>query len=282
MKLFPNVSSPLKDVSYLDFYLVRENTEDFYCSMGARFNATKNKSKDAHLRMDRKLYSACIDLRTTFTAEGSYAINIGLISEVGCERVMRYSFDLARKKGKKKLTSVDKANVLPDVYGVWRETFERVAKEYPGIQTESSYVDAMTMWMIKKPNTYGIVVAPNLFGDILTDLGAAISGGLGFAAGANINPEGTSMFEPIHGSAPKYKGMDVANPIATILSGSLLLSEIGEEELASLVDNAVEEVLREGAVRTMDMGGKTGTKEAGEIIARKVKDLGREKVARSR
>jgi 3-isopropylmalate dehydrogenase len=188
---------------------------------------------------------------------------------------MRYAFQLAERKEKRKVTAVDKKNVISHMYGLWRETFERVAKSWPAIETEYNFADAINMWLVKNPEKYEVVVTPNLFGDILTDLGAAITGGLGFAAGANINPEGVSMFEPIHGSAPKYKGTNTANPIATILSGALMLDTIGEPEMAALVERAVEEVMREGAVRTRDMGGDAGTNQMGEAVARKVLELGK-------
>lgn len=151
---------------------------------------------------------------------------------------MRYSFELARAKGKKKVTAVDKVNVLPHVYGLWREVFAEVARDYPEIETENSFADATAMWFVKNPENYGVVVMPNLFGDVITDLGAEITGGLGFAAGGNINPKGVSMFEPIHGSAPKYKGLNVINPVATILSGGMLLENIGEQALGELVERS--------------------------------------------
>jgi 3-isopropylmalate dehydrogenase len=198
-----------------------------------------------------------------------------VVSKKGCERVVRYAFELAKKKGKTKVTSVDKANVLTYAYGLWREVVEKVKKDYPNIEVEYAYVDAAAMWFVKNPEAFQVVVTPNMFGDILTDLGAMIQGGLGMAAGANINPEGTSMFEPIHGSAPKYKGLNKANPIATILAGKLMLEFLGEEEAAKLVEKAVREVLKEGKVKPIDLGGLAKTFEVGDAIARKVKELNR-------
>ncbi|MDL5502327.1 MAG: isocitrate/isopropylmalate family dehydrogenase, partial [Candidatus Methanoperedens sp.] len=125
------------------------------------------------------------------------------------------------------LSSVDKANVLSDIYGFWREEFTSIASGYPQVKTDFNYVDAVTMWFVKNPEFFDVVVSPNMFGDIITDLGAMIQGGLGLAPGGNINPEGTSMFEPIHGSAPKYKGLNKVNPIATIWAGALLLDQLG-------------------------------------------------------
>ncbi len=180
-------------------------------------------------------------------------------------RVQEYAFELARSR-KKKLTSVDKANVLSDVYGLWRDVFTETAKSYPDVTTEFNFVDAITMWFVKNPEWFDVVVTPNMFGDIITDLGAMIQGGLGLAPGGNINPKGTSMFEPIHGSAPKYKGMDVANPIATIWAGSLLLDHLGEHAAAASIVTAIEKSIRDGVV-TKDMGGSAGTAKAGSYIA---------------
>jgi 3-isopropylmalate dehydrogenase len=156
---------------------------------------------------------------------------------------------------------------------MWRKIFSEVAQDYPRIDTDFTFVDATNMWFVKNPEWYQVAVTPNLFGDVISDLGAMIQGGLGFAAGGNINPEGTSMFEPIHGSAPKYKGMNRANPIATILSGGLLLEDMGLRSSADKLEQAVTEVLKEGKVKTYDLGGKAGTSDMGEAIAAKVKKL---------
>ncbi|MEM2895965.1 MAG: isocitrate/isopropylmalate family dehydrogenase, partial [Candidatus Bathyarchaeia archaeon] len=201
------------------------------------------------------------------------AYQIMVLSKKGIERVVRYAFEYAKQHGKNKVTSVDKANVLTYAYGFWREVFEEVKKDYPGIETEYAYVDAITMWLVKNPEWYQVVVTPNMFGDIITDLGAMIQGGLGVAAGGNINPEGTSMFEPIHGSAPKYKGLNIANPIATILAGKLLLESLGEKEAAMLVEKAVREVLKEGKIKTKDLGGNSTTKQVGDAIANRIKAI---------
>ncbi|MEM3519823.1 MAG: isocitrate/isopropylmalate family dehydrogenase, partial [Candidatus Hadarchaeales archaeon] len=202
------------------------------------------------------------------------AYQIGVISRKGAERTIRYAFELARKKGKKRVTSVDKANVLTHVYSLWREVFEKVAREYPEIETEFAFVDAITMWFVKNPEWYQVVVTPNMFGDIITDLGAMIQGGLGLAPGGNINPEGVSMFEPIHGSAPKHAGKNVANPIATILAGEMMLEHLGEVRGAQVIEEAVVEILKEGKVRTYDLGGKSKTSEVGDAIAAKIREIG--------
>jgi 3-isopropylmalate dehydrogenase len=187
---------------------------------------------------------------------------------------MRFAFEFARVRGKKKVTSVDKANVLTHGYGFWREVFTRVAKEYPDIDTEFNFVDAICMWLVKNPEWYQVIVTPNMFGDIITDLGAMIQGGLGLSPGANINPDGVSMFEPIHGSAPKYAGKGVSNPIATIWAGALLLETIGEAHASKRVLRAIEAVLREGKVRTYDLGGTSKTGEVGDAIVEQIRMQG--------
>jgi 3-isopropylmalate dehydrogenase len=165
---------------------------------------------------------------------------------------------------------VDKANVLSDIYGFWREVFLDVAKGYPEVKHDFNFVDAITMWFVKNPEWFDVVVAPNMFGDIITDLGAMIQGGLGLAPGANLNPEGTSMFEPIHGSAPKYKGLNKVNPIATIWSGALMLEHLGQPKAAADIVSAIERNLFEGRIKTYDLGGSSTTSEVGSEIARLV------------
>jgi 3-isopropylmalate dehydrogenase len=267
VRLYPGVPCPLRDKGPEDvnFYVVRENTEDFYVAAGGR---AKGKSK-AELEVLRSIYHAKFGLDIDVDRE-EIAYQIGIISRGGAERVIRYAFELARKKGKRRVTSVDKANVLSHVYGLWREVFEKVAKEYPDIETEFSFVDAVAMWFVKNPEWYQVVVTPNMFGDIITDLGAMLQGGLGLAPGGNINPEGVSMFEPIHGSAPKYAGKNRANPLAAILAGQMMLEHLGEEKAADKVERAVIEVLREGKVRTYDLGGKSSTSDVGDAVAAKI------------
>lgn len=277
VKLYPNVNCPLKKQVPIDILCVRENLEDFYNGIGAlyRTNGDPAQVHNTHMDLKRVGYNAKFDMTNSLGAADDFAIGLGIITRKNTERTMRYAFELARAKGKKRVTAVDKMNVIPYMYGLWREVFEEVAKDYPDIQHDNNFADAVNMWFVNKPEDYGVVVFPNLMGDIITDLGAAITGGLGFAAGGNINPEGVSMFEPIHGSAPKYKGMNVINPIATILSGGLLLDNIGEKALGSLVERAVEEVLQDGIVRTKDMGGTSTTSDMGDAIAAKVKELGK-------
>ena len=263
IRLLKGVETPLagKTPADIDFVVVRENTEDFYVGIGSRFK----KRQKIDLAIARELYYAKFGLDVESDAE-EIAYQIGVVTREGTRRIQEYAFDLARSR-KKKLTSVDKANVLSDVYGLWRDVFTETARSYPDVTTEFNFVDAITMWFVKNPEWFDVVVTPNMFGDIITDLGAMIQGGLGLAPGGNINPKGTSMFEPIHGSAPKYKGMDVANPIATIWAGSLLLDHLGEHEAAASVVAAIEKSIQDGVV-TKDMGGSAGTAKVGSYIAR--------------
>ncbi|HUW85396.1 MAG TPA: isocitrate/isopropylmalate family dehydrogenase [Methanoregula sp.] len=262
IKLLKGVETPLsgKTPADIDFVVVRENTEDFYVGIGSRFK----KHQKTELTITRELYYAKFGLDVESDAE-EIAYQIGVVTREGSRRVQEYAFDLARSR-KKKLTSVDKANVLSDVYGLWRDVFTETAKSYPDVTTEFNFVDAITMWFVKNPEWFDVVVTPNMFGDIITDLGAMIQGGLGLAPGGNINPRGTSMFEPIHGSAPKYKGLGIANPVATIWAGSLLLDHLGEHTAAASVVTAIEKSIRDGVV-TKDMGGSAGTASVGSYIA---------------
>ena len=269
IKLYKGVSTPLRDKNPEDiaFYVVRENTEDFYVGIGGRFS---DKSNTDYLEVARKLYTANIEVHFTLDKEEEMAYQVGLISKPGAQRVIRYAFELAREKGLHRVSSVDKANVLGSIYGLWRDTFKEISQNYPGVETEFTFVDAITMWFLRKPEWFQVVVAPNMFGDIITDLGAMIQGGLGVAAGGNINPDGVSMFEPIHGSAPKYKGKSIANPIATILAGAMMMDILGETEIAAAIENAVEEVLVEGKYATTDFGGSASTQEVGKAVVQKL------------
>lgn len=245
VKLYEGVPCPIvgKTAKDVDFYVVRENTEDFYVGIGGNFReGTKEE----------------------------IAIQTGVVSYAGCERIMKYAFELAKSKGKKRVTSVDKANVLTNVYGLWRRVFNEVAANYKGIETEFALVDAVTQWFVRMPEHYQVVVTPNMFGDIITDLAAVIQGGMGVAPGANINPNGVSMFEPIHGSAPDIAGKGIANPIAAILAGKMMLDFIGEEKTASRVEKAVETILKEGKIVPAEFNGKATTSEIGDAIKNKL------------
>jgi len=274
VKLLEGVRTPLagKRPEDIDFSVVRENTEDFYVGIGGRVKGKGKEKKREELEIVRKLYNIKFGLDIETDAD-ELAYQIGVVTREGCERVMKFAFELARSKGKKKVTSVDKANVLTHGYGFWREVFSEVARAYPEIDTEFNFVDAICMWLVKNPEWYQVVVTPNMFGDIITDLGAMIQGGLGLAPGANINPDGVSMFEPIHGSAPKYKGKGVSNPIATIWAGAMLLETVGEKSASEKVLSAIEAVLREGKVRTYDLGGNSRTNEVGDAVVEEIRGL---------
>jgi len=270
IKLYKGVPTPLKDKGPEDinFYVVRENTEDFYVGIGGRF---KGVEQEDNLEVLRELYKTKIKVNFNLEQEEELAYQIGLISRPGTQRVIKYAFELAKKKGMNRVTSVDKANVLTNIYGLWRDVFKEISIQYPDIETEFTFVDAITMWFVRKPEWFKVVVTPNMFGDIITDLGAMIQGGLGIAAGGNINPEGISMFEPIHGSAPKYKDKSIANPTATILAGAMMLDNLGEAEAAQTIENAVEQVLSEGKVRSRDLGGDSSTEQVGDEVVKKLK-----------
>jgi isocitrate/isopropylmalate dehydrogenase len=268
IKLLDGVWTPIKDKTSkdIDFVVVRENTEDFYVGIGGR--AKKGESKDL-LEVKRTLYSAKFGLDIETDSE-EIGYQIGLISKEGTKRVIEYAFDLAESR-KRHVSSVDKANVLSDIYGLWREEFNAVSANHPGVTTDFNFVDAITMWFVKNPEWFDVVVTPNMFGDIITDLGAMIQGGLGLAPGGNINPKGTSMFEPIHGSAPKYKGQNKVNPIATIWAGAMLIEQLGEKEASDMIVSAIQKNILGGKVKTYDMGGKSSTSDVGDDIARIIK-----------
>jgi 3-isopropylmalate dehydrogenase len=248
VKLFPGVDCPLKDKKPedVDFVVIRENSEDFYVGTGG---VMKKGTPD------------------------EIAIQTGISTRKGVERCVRYAFDLCRKRNRKKmLTLVAKTNVLTFAGDLWWRTFNEVGeKDYGDIKRDYAHVDATTMWFVKNPEYFDVIVTPNLFGDIITDLGAMIQGGMGIAAGGNINPEGVSMFEPIGGSAPKYTGKNVINPLAAICALGMLLEEIGEKEAGASVENAVKEVTAK-KLKSL-AAGKMGysTTEVGDLVVAALK-----------
>ncbi len=224
----------------VDMIVVRENTEDAYAGVGGL-------------------------LRPGTPHEVAAAVM--LYTRNGVERVIRYAFETAahrNKGGTPKVTLVDKANAIR-AQDLWTRTFAEVAEEYPGVATDHAYIDAACMWMVKNPEWFDVVVTPNLFGDILTDLGAMVQGGMGIAASGNIHPGKVSMFEPIHGSAPKYRGKNTANPIATIEAGRMLLDHVGETEAAARIGSAVRGVLESGRIKSLSAGAHA-TDEVGDIV----------------
>ena len=244
VKLLKGAPCPLKDVSCedIDMLVVRENSEGEYANVGAR------------------LYPG---------TEQEVALQTGVFSRKGCERVIRYAYEIAKRENKT-LTSISKGNALGYSMVFWDQIFAEVGRDYPEVETHSLLVDAASMFFVKAPKRFQIVVTSNLFGDILTDLGAAIAGGMGLAAGANLNPEKKypSMFEPIHGSAPDIAGKGLANPLASIWSISQMLDFFGYTEWGSRLLSAIETLLVEKKVLTPDLGGNAKTDEiAPEILA---------------
>jgi len=242
IRLLKGAPCPLADVSAddINMVVVRENSEGEYANVGAH------------------LYAG---------TEREVALQTGVFSRHGCERVIRYAYELARRE-KRSLTSISKGNALHYSMVFWDEIFAEIGKEYPDVETHSLLVDAASMFFVKDPGRFEIVVTSNLFGDILTDLGAAIAGGMGLAAGANLNPERKypSMFEPIHGSAPDIAGQGVANPLASIWSVSQMLEFLGEEIWAERLLAAIETLLVERKTLTPDLGGCAKTSEIGDAV----------------
>jgi len=242
VRLLKGAPCPLADVSTddINMIVVRENSEGEYANVGAHLYAGT----------DREM-----------------ALQTGVFSRHGCERVIRYAYELARRE-KRSLTSISKGNALRYSMVFWDEIFVEIGREYPDVETHSLLVDAASMFFVKDPKRFEIVVTSNLFGDILTDLGAAIAGGMGLATGANLNPERRypSMFEPIHGSAPDIAGQGVANPLASIWSISQMLDFLGEQEWADRVLAAIETLLVERRTLTPDLGGTAKTSEIGSAI----------------
>ena len=262
---WPGVESPLRDAANFNIRILRENTEGFYVRAGAVCEAGRGRQEET-LQIARGLYDCELEIRSAMSSGDRYAYNLGLVSRSSSERIARYAFAMAEQKGGGKVSCVTKRNAVPQMYSVWEDAFDAVAAGYPDIETEKINVDAAAMWLVKKPEAYDILLAPNLFGDILSDLAAGICGSLGFGASGNINPEGVSMFEPIHGSAPKYAGKNIANPVAAILAGALMLNHLGETRAAERIEQAVETALRDGAFRCRDMGGGDGTDRVGDVI----------------
>jgi 3-isopropylmalate dehydrogenase len=189
----------------------------------------------------------------------------------GCERVIRYAFDLAAKR-RKKLTLVDKANAIRSM-DIWTRTFAEVGKEYPQVATDHAYIDAACMWLVKNPEQFDTVVTNNIFGDILTDLGAVLQGGMGIAASGNIHPGKVSMFEPIHGSAPKHKGKGVASPVAAIAACGMMLEYLGETRAAARIEQAIAELLKSRKIPSLDSSSGLSTAACGDLVVRELSEV---------
>ncbi len=246
VKLYPGVYTPIKDKGPEDinFVVVRENTEGLYAGSGG------------------------------FLKKGTpheVAVQTSVNTRTGVERCIRFAFEYCRKRDyKKKITLCGKTNVLTYAFDLWERAFYEVAEEYPDIETDYAHVDAICMWMVKNPEWFDVIVTDNMFGDIITDLGAMVQGGMGIAAGGNLNPQGVSMFEPIGGSAPKYTGKNMINPLAAIAATALLLESLGEDRAARQVEKAVIKTITTD-IKEMGAGkmGKT-TSEIGDLAARYV------------
>jgi len=246
VRLYPGVETPLKDKGpeHIDFVVVRENTEGIYTGAGGVF---KKGTPD------------------------EVATQESINTRKGVERCIRYAFEYTKKRNKgNKLTLCGKTNVLTYAFDLWERAFYEVAREYSGIKADYAHVDAITMWFVKNPEWFDVIVTDNMFGDIITDLGAMIQGGMGIAAGGNINPEGVSMFEPIGGSAPKYTGMNKINPLAAICAAGLMLKHLGEDEAGDAIERAAMEItgkhIKSLAAGQMGMS----TTEVGDLAARLV------------
>lgn len=241
IKLYAEYLCPLKGVKPedVDLIVVRENTEGLYAQMGGIF---KKDTPD------------------------EIALVEGIYTRKGVERAVRYAFELARRRNKhKKVTLVDKANAIRP-QDIWTRTFAEVGQEYPDIEQDHAYVDAACMWMIKNPQWFDVIVTPNLFGDIITDLGAMIQGGMGLAASGNIHPGKTSMFEPIHGSAPKYGGKNVASPVGAIATVAMMLDFLGETQAATHIEAAVQSLLASQRIPSVDARSGLATDEIGDMV----------------
>ncbi len=241
IKLYAEQFCPLKGKTPadVDLVVVRENTEDAYTGIGGIFKkGTPDEVAIADMVFTRK----------------------------GAERAIRYAFDLARQRnGKKKVTMVDKANAIRPM-DLWTRTFAEVGEEYTDIEKEHAYIDAACMWMVKNPEWFDVVVTSNLFGDIITDIGAMVQGGLGVAASGNIHPGQISMFEPIHGSAPKYAGKNVVNPMAAIAAIAMLLDYIGEHEAAARIESALQDTLTSGRISSLGADSGLSTTQVGQMV----------------
>jgi 3-isopropylmalate dehydrogenase len=258
-KAYPG--NPLNYQEGIDMVVFRENTEDLYS--GVEFSPVPDAVKTV-LGQHSKAFAPFSGL-----SGDAFAITCKINTRKGCERILRAAFDYAKQFGYPKVTIIHKANVVRATEGMFLELGKAIATEYPGIAVDDANVDAITMWMLKNPKNYGVMVATNLFGDIISDLAAQMVGGLGFGCSGNIG-EKLAVFEPSHGSAPKYAGQYKVNPIATILAAKMMLEWLGETEKAARMERAVAEIIAEGRVRTYDMGGAATTLDMGEAIAQRL------------
>ncbi len=257
-KAYPG--SPLNFKEGIDLVMFRENTEDLYA--GVEFNPVPPELAETLTKLSKN-FSPFKDI-----PGDQYAISAKINTKKGSERIIRAAFDFARQFGRKKVTVIHKANVVRATDGLFLETAKEIAKQYPEIKMDDANIDAMCMWLLKNPFNYDVLVAPNLYGDIISDLCAQMVGGLGFGCSGNIG-EKLAVFEPTHGSAPKYAGQYKVNPIATILAVKMMLDWLGEKQMGEVLEKATAEVIREGKIRTYDMGGSNTTLDMAKAIAAK-------------
>jgi isocitrate/isopropylmalate dehydrogenase len=253
--------NPLNYKDDIDLVIFRENTEDLYS--GVEFSPVPTELAEVLTKLS-KPFGAFKDVPLN-----ELAISNKVITRKGSERIIRAAFDFARKYNRKKVTVVHKANVVRATEGMFLDIAKEVHKDFPEIEMDDANVDAICMWLLKNPKNYDVLVATNMFGDIISDLAAQMVGGLGFGCSGNIGKK-LAVFEPSHGSAPKYAGLYKVNPIATILSAKMMLDWLGETEMGAALENATAKVIKEGKVRTYDMGGSNTTLEIGEAIAAKL------------
>jgi isocitrate/isopropylmalate dehydrogenase len=253
--------NPLNYKDGIDLVVFRENTQGLYA--GVEFSpvpdAVRQVLNDNHPKMQR----------FAETPNDEMAISTRIVTKKGCESINRQAFEYAKKYGYKTVTCVEKPNVLRETGGMMITAARNVAKDYPGIELWETNIDAMCMWLVKNPGDYGVLVAENMFGDIISDLCAQLVGGLGFASSGNIG-DSYSVFEPTHGSAPKYAGKYKVNPIAMLLTAKMMVEHIGEHDVAKAMEGAIAEVIAEGKVRTYDMGGEATTMDVAKAVAAKL------------
>lgn len=253
--------TPLKNEPDFTIHFLRENTEDMYMGIGGIFSREAGEVKTS---IERSLYRMNLEMKCVTDSEDDFAFEVGLMSRKGIERFADFVFDFAASQGEKRITVVDKANVCKSLYGLWREVFsERMAIR--GIDVNFMFVDAMAMAIVRRPEDFGVVATPNMFGDILTDLGAEVQGGLGLSASGNINPAGVSMFEPVHGSAPDIAGKGIANPFGAILAAKMMLDHLGRADLGEKIEGGIRWAI-EHKILTPDMGGNARTSEVGDAV----------------
>ncbi len=253
--------NPLNYRDDIDIVIFRENTEGLYT--GVEFHPTPEKLKSFLVESHKKMK------KFEETPEDELAISMRIFSKKGCRRIVQRAFEYAKRTGRKKVTVVEKPNVIRETSGMMIREARDIAKEYPEIEIEEVNVDAMCMWLVKNPQKYSVLVTSNMFGDIVSDLCGQLVGGLGFASSANMG-EKFALFEPTHGSAPKYAGQYKVNPTAMILAVKLMLEWLGEEEKAETLEKAIGEVIKEGKVKTYDMGGNAGTLDMARAIAERL------------